>query len=360
MSPNLKQLRDKIDSLDRRLIQVLNKRAAVALEVAQQKKAKGVEVYSPEREDTLLKDIRSRYKGPLSEEALGAIYAEIISACRALQAMVRVVYLGPEGTFTHLAALKKFGKSAEYISKDNVAEIFHAVEAGNADCGVVPVEDPTEGAVTHTLDMFFDSDLKICSEITLEIAHYLLGFIKKEKITKIYSHPQVFAQCRQWLAQHCRKAELIPVSSTSRAAEYVLQQRDHAACIGSVALSKLHRLGMIHAHIEDVAQNFTRFLVIAKKDAALTGDDKTSLLFSVKDRVGALYEMLLPFKHNKLNLTKIESRPSKKRPWEYYFFVDIHGHRQSAHVQRAIRGLAQKCVFLKVLGSYPASSRRDE
>jgi len=357
---NLKQLRDKIDILDAQLIDVLNKRAEVARYIAECKREKGKEVYSPEREDHILKQLALSYKGPLPTEAVTTIYSEVISACRALQAPLRVGYLGPEGTFTHLAALRKFGKSVQLAGQDNIGEIFKEVEDGNADCGVVPVENSTEGAVTHTLDMFFESDLKICSEITLEITHFLLGLTPKEKIKKIYSHPQVFPQCRQWLAHHCRGAELIPVSSTSRAAAMVLQHRSDSACIGSMVLGKLYNLKTINAHIEDASNNYTRFLVIAKKDARPTGDDKTSLLFSVKDKVGALYEMLLPFKHNKLNLTKIESRPSKKRPWEYYFFVDIQGHRESETVQRAIKNLARKCVFLKILGSYPASVRRDE
>lgn len=354
MSQNLSQLRNKIDRLDKKLLAVLNERASIAEQAAHYKRNEAVGVYSPEREEVVMKRIVGRNRGPLAKEDVASIFSEIISACRGLQSRLKVVYLGPEGTFTHLAALKKFGTHVELTGKDNVGDIFREVEKGTADCGVVPVENSIEGAVTHTLDMFFESDLKICAEVTLEVAHYLLGFAKQEKIKRIYSHPQVFAQCRSWIAQHARGVELIPVSSTSRAAECVLKQRAAGACIGSVALRKLYALKLISAHLEDAAYNITRFLIIAGNDSRPTGDDKTSLLFSIKDKVGALYEMLLPFKKNRLNLTKIESRPSKKRPWEYYFFVDIQGHRESANVRKALAALSQKCVFLKVLGSYPA------
>jgi len=357
MSQNLSQLRNSIDRLDKKLLALLNERASIAEQVAHSKKNEAVEVYAPEREETVVKRIVGRNRGPLAKEDVASIFSEIISSCRALQSRLKVVYLGPEGTFTHLAALKKFGKHVDLIGKGNVVEIFREVERGTADCGVVPVENSIEGAVTHTLDMFFESDLKICAEVTLEVTHYLLGLVKKEKIKKIYSHPQVFAQCRAWIAQHFGGAELIPVSSTSRAAECVVKHKGEAACLGSAALSKLYHLNLISAHTEDAAYNLTRFFIIAKKDSAPTGEDKTSLLFSVKDRVGALYEMLLPFKKNRLNLTKIESRPSKKRPWEYYFFVDIQGHRDSPRVKKALNTLRRKCVFLKVLGSYPTGSR---
>jgi chorismate mutase/prephenate dehydratase len=269
------------------------------------------------------------------------------------QQELRIAYLGPAATFSHQAAIKKFASSTKYIPCESIKDVFLEVERETANFGVVPIENSIEGAINYTLDMFVDSDLKICSQILLNISHNLLSKFPKESINKIYSNPQVFGQCRSWLENNLSKAELIDVTSTTKAAQIASKEKGSAS-IGSLLAAKEYGLKIIAKAIEDNPHNITRFLVIGKTSAAPTKNDKTSIMFSIKDSIGALHDMLVPFKKYKINLTKIESRPSKKKTWDYYFFVDLKGHINDPKINKALKELEDKCKFLKVLGSYPA------
>ncbi len=349
---NLGRLRRKIDDLDKKIIRLLNNRAKISLNISRLKQKSGRSVYSPDREREVLRKIALANKGPLNRSALESIYREIMSANLALNAPLKIAYLGPQATFTHLAALKRFGSQVTYTPCDNISDVFLEVEKGNADYGVVPIENSIEGLVSHTLDMFIDSDLKICSQVILDVTHNLLANCAKGKIRRVYSNPNVFGQCRIWLQNNLPSTELIEISSTTRAAQ-VASKEKNSSCIASALAAKIYRLKVIASDIEDSPNNITRFMVIGKTDVSPTGSDKTSIMFSIKDRVGALHEMLAPFKKYGINLTKIESRPSKKKAWDYYFFVDLDGHRDSPVVKKALGELENRCNFLKVLGSYP-------
>ncbi|MDD5130645.1 MAG: prephenate dehydratase [Candidatus Omnitrophica bacterium] len=348
----LDKLRKKIDSFDRKLINLLNQRAAATKDIGKIKVSSGKCIYVPEREAQVLKRISRLNKGPLNRGALEAIYREVMSASLALEKPLKIAYLGPQASFTNLAAMKKFGSQVNYIACNNITDVFVEVEKGAADYGVVPIENSIEGAVSHTLDVFVDSDLKICSQVILEVTHNLLANCVKNKIRVVYSIPQVFGQCRIWLQRNLPNAQLVDVSSTTRGAEMAKEEKNSAA-IASLLASKVYGLKVLASGIQDSLHNVTRFLVIGKNIAARTGKDKTSLFFSIKDRVGALYEMLLPFRKYGVNLTKIESRPSKKKAWEYYFFVDILGHQEDVLIKKALKELESKCTYLKILGSYP-------
>jgi len=349
---SLDKLRKRIDLLDRKLINLLNLRAAVTKDIGQIKINAGKSIYVPEREMQILSRISSLNKGPLKKSALEAIYREVMSASLALEKPLKIAYLGPQASFTNLAAMKKFGSQVSYVACNSIVDVFLEVEKASADYGVVPIENSIEGAVSHTLDVFVDSDLKICSQIILEVTHNLLANCVKNKIRNVYSNPQVFGQCRIWLQKNLPNALLVDVSSTTRAAEMAKKEKNSAA-IASLLASKVYGLKVLASGIQDSSHNITRFLVVGKNVASRTGKDKTSLFFSIKDRVGALYEMLLPFRKYGVNLTKIESRPSKKKAWEYYFFVDILGHQEDALIKKALNELERKCSYLKILGSYP-------
>ena len=349
---SLDKLRKKIDSLDAKLISLLNLRAKVTKDIGKIKIDKGKSIYSPEREIQVLRKVAGLNKGPLEKGALEAIYREVMSASLALEKSLTIAYLGPKASFANLAALKRFGSQVDYSACNSIADIFTQVERGEADYGVVPVENSIEGAVSHTLDVFVDSELKICSQIVLDVSHNLLSNCPKEKVRRVYSNPYVFGQCRSWLQKNLPCAELIDVASTTRAAEMAKKDANSAA-IASTLASKVYGLKVLASGIEDSAHNITRFFVIGATDVERTGHDKTSLFFSVKDRVGALYDMLLPFRKYRINLTKIESRPSKKKAWEYYFFIDILGHQDDEKVKKALHELGKKCNYVKILGSYP-------
>lgn len=348
----LDKLRKKIDALDKKLINLLNSRASVTKDIGRIKISSGKNIYVPEREMQVLDRIKSLNKGPLKKSALEAIYREVMSASLALEKPLKIAYLGPQASFTNLAAIKKFGSSVSYLACNTIGDVFLEVEKGSADYGVVPIENSIEGAVSYALDVFVDSELKICAQLILEVTHNLLANCAKKKIRNVYSMPQVFGQCRIWLQKNLPNALLVDVSSTTRGAELAKKEKN-AAAIASLLASKVYGLKVLASGIQDSAHNITRFLVVGKNVAARTGKDKTSLVFSIKDRVGALYEMLLPFRKYNVNLTKIESRPSKKKAWEYYFFVDILGHQHDPLVKRALKELENKCNYLKILGSYP-------
>jgi chorismate mutase/prephenate dehydratase len=349
---DLEVLRKKIDKIDNSILKSLSRRAEITLEIARLKKKQGKGIYSPDRESQILSQLKLKNKGPLSSKAVEAIYREIMSSTLALEHPLKVAYLGPQATFTHIAALKKFGSQVKYLAANTIADVFLAVEKEDADYGVVPIENSIEGAVTHTLDMFVDSDLKICSQIIINVNHNLLARCPKNKIKRIYSNPQVFGQCRIWLEENLSQPERIEVTSTTKAAQIAAKEK-YSACIASLLAADVYNLGVIAKNIEDSSANVTRFLVIGRTEVGPTGCDRTSILFSIKDRVGALHDMLVPFKKYGINLTKIESRPSKRKAWDYYFFVDLAGHYKEARVKRALSELERRCTFLKILGSYP-------
>jgi len=349
----LKRLRAQIDSLDTQILHLLNQRARTVQMIGELKSLHKEGYYAPERERKILNRVLKKNRGPLPQDALREIFLEILHTCRALQKKFKIVYLGPQAAFTHLAAIKNFGKSAEYVPTKSIANVFAEVEKGRVDYGVVPIENSTEGVINYTLDMFIESDLKICAETLLEISHHLLSRTSNlVKIQRIYSHAQAFAQCRNWLEDHLPNAELVETTSTAEAARKAVKEISASAIASDLAAS-VYKLKIIARHIEDQTDNFTRFLVIGKDFPGPSGNDKTSILFSIKDRVGALHDMLVPFKRHKINLTKIESRPTKKKAWEYIFFVDFVGHIADRNVQQALQELEKQSLYVKILGSYP-------
>ncbi len=349
---NMRELRQKINKIDGQILRLINERTKLALEIGRIKAREKKEYYVPDREKEVYGRLVKENKGPLSPKSVQAIYREIMSAALSLEKSMQVIYLGPEATFTHLAALDKFGSSVTLIPAKSITDVFIEVEKGSADYGVVPIENSTEGIVNHTLDMFIESELQICSEISLEVSLHLLSRGKMNDIKKIYSKPQALGQCRNWIESHLPQAELIEVSSTSKGAEIASREKGGAA-IASELAAEVYNLKIISRRIEDSAINVTRFLVIGKTFANRTGKDKTSIMFSIKDRVGALHAMLQPFKKHGINLTKIESRPSRRKAWDYYFFVDMEGHYQDEEMKKALKELEKGCRYLKILGSYP-------
>lgn len=353
--PDLKKLRKEIDLIDQEIVGLLNKRASIVLKVGKTKQVKQLKVHSPERERAILDRLGKNNPGPFPNETLKLIYEEIISASVALQQPLKIAYFGPSATYTHLAARRKFGSSSEYVPESTIKEVFESVLRGKVSYGVVPIENSTEGVVNYTLDMFMDSDLMIASEIMLEISHNLLSKTgKKKDVKKIYSHPQPKAQCRSWLERNFPGVPIIDETSTAAAAKRVSRNPSGAAVASELAAS-VYDLKFIEKGIEDNKRNVTRFLIIAKDSPGKTGNDKTSIMFSIKDKPGALFLILNPFAKNKINLTKIESRPSKRKAWEYIFFVDMKGHIEDKNVMKAIKDVQKECLFFKVLGSYPSA-----
>lgn len=349
----LSKLRKQIDNIDDKILDLLNHRARITLSVGSIKAKNKTSVYVPDREKEVYEHIKSINKGPLTDNTINAIYREIMSGSLALEKPMKIAYLGPAATFTHLAAIKKFGSSVKYYPAGSITEIFAEVEKARADYGVVPIENSIEGAVNHTLDMFMESDLVICSEITLEVVHNLMANCAISEIKRVYSKFEVFGQCRMWLESNLPKVELLDVSSTSKAAEIAAGEKNSAA-IGSKLAAECYGLKVLAKSIEDSAYNITRFLVIGKTWSAPTKKDKTSIMFAVKDKPGTLHDILAPFKKNRINMTKIESRPSKKKAWEYYFFVDLEGHAQNPKIKKALTQLKAHTSVFKILGSYPA------
>lgn len=355
MNDKLKTIRDRIDALDKELQALINERASLAQEVAEVKLADGDEVlfYRPEREAQILNQVKERNHGPLSDEEMARLFREIVSACLALEQPMNIAFLGPEGTFTQAAALKHFGHSVNTVSMSAIDEVFREVEAGSADYGVVPVENSTEGVINHTLDMLFNSPLKICGEVELRIHHHLMSKSSGiAGIKRIYSHRQSLAQCREWLDSHLASVERVDVSSNAEAARLAASEEGAAAVAGETA-AELYELDIIEANIEDQPNNTTRFLVLGHEEVPPSGDDKTSLLVSTRNKPGALFQLLEPFARNDVSMTRIESRPSRQGMWDYVFFVDIDGHREDAKVANALRELEGEASLFKVLGSFP-------
>jgi chorismate mutase/prephenate dehydratase len=350
---HLKELRVEIDAIDDRILELLNRRAKAAIEVGSIKKERNLKFYVPEREVEILRRLTSVNQGPFPNDGLKAIYREIISASLSLEKPLSVAFLGPKATFTHLACLKHFGESAEYVPQINLSGVFDAVDRNAADFGVVPIENSSEGIVSNTLDMFVDYNLLICGEILVEVAHDLLNVTGDiDHVRKVYSHPHAIAQCRGWLERNLRQVPVFDVESTARAAELAADDPAAAAIAGEAA-AKIYGLKTIRKRIQDNTNNFTRFIILGKQASVPTGDDKTSILFSGRDEVGALYLMLQPFAKHNVNLTKIESRPVKTKAWEYLFFLDMSGHLTDPPVAKALEDLKLRAQFIKILGSYP-------
>jgi len=344
--------RKAIDRLDEQIVELLNKRTRHVLEIGAIKLKAGEEIYAPHRESAVLERICKANAGPLPGESLRSIYREIMSSALALEKTMVIAYLGPEATFTHQAAIQRFGSSLNYSPQKTIAEVFMEVSKNRADYGVVPIENSTEGVVTHTLDMFVDSDLTIVAQIVMPIQHCLLSRSERAEIKKLYIHPQTLAQCRVWLHRNFPQAEIIETSSNARSAELAAKDKHSGAIAGTLAAEK-YKLPVLESDIQDSSANATRFLVLGRKCPPPSGRDRTSIMFSIADKVGALHNALAPFRRFKLNMTKIESRPSKRKAWEYFFFVDCDGHAQDRKVAKAIDELQRHCSFVKVLGSYP-------
>jgi chorismate mutase/prephenate dehydratase len=349
---SLSDHRKAIDRLDEEIVRLLNQRTHHVLEIGAIKMKAGDEIYAPHRELAVLQRICQSNPGPLPEHSLRAIYREIMSSALALEKTMVIAYLGPEATFTHQAAIRRFGSSLSYASQKTIADVFTEVAKNRADYGVVPVENSTEGVVSHTLDMFVDSDLKVVAQIVMPIQHCLLSRVRRGAIARLYVHPQTLAQCRVWIHRNFPQAEIIETSSNARSAELAAKDRKTAAIAGTLAAEK-YKLSVLESDIQDSSANATRFLVLGRKGPPPTGHDRTSIMFSIADKVGALHNALAPFRRYKLNMTKIESRPSKRKAWEYFFFVDCDGHAEDSKVAKAIELLHEHCSYLKVLGSYP-------
>jgi chorismate mutase / prephenate dehydratase len=349
---NIPEHRQAIDKLDAQIVRLLNDRTRHVLAIGEIKRKAGEEIYAPHRERAVFERVCKLNAGPITNEQLRAIYREIMSSALALEKTMIIAYLGPEATFTHQAAIRKFGASLRYASQKTIADVFTEVSKGRADYGVVPVENSTEGVVTHTLDMFVDSDLKIVSQIVLPVQQCLMSNSPRAQIKKLYVHPQSLAQCRGWIQQHLPRVEIIETSSNARSAELAVKERNSAAIAGILAAEK-YGVEILEQDIQDNAANATRFLVLGRQCSPPTGNDRTSLMVSVPDRVGALHHALAAFRRNKINLTKIESRPSKRKAWEYFFFIDCDGHVQDRKVAGAIASLERESSYVKVLGSYP-------
>jgi len=351
----LEELRNRIDELDHKLVQLLNERAQVVVEIGKLKSKTGKPIYAPDREKEVFARIAKANEGPLPDRCLLAIWRELMSGSFALERPLRIGYLGPGGSFSHTAAMLKFGQSVEYEPLADIRSIFDEVSKGHCDLGLVPIENTTGGGVIETLDALIDSDVKICSEVLMTIRHNLLGNCPLEEIEKIYSKPEVFAQCRNWLSATFKEAQTVAVASSAKAAQMAAEE-SKAAAIGSVVAAELYGLKIICENIEDIANNVTRFLVVSREDAKPTGEDKTAILFSTAHKAGALADVLEVFKQYNINLTNIESRPSKKRQWEYYFFVDFVGHRTEEHVQKGLEEARKHCLQLSILGSFPRAT----
>ena len=351
--------RKAIDNLDEKIVQLLNERTGHVLEIGAIKMRANEEIYAPHREAAVLRQLCSKNKGPITNESLRAIYREIMSSALSLEKSMTIAYLGPEATFTHQAAIQRFGSSLRYMATKTIPDVFTEVSRNHADYGVVPVENSTEGVVTHTLDMFVESDLKIVAQIVLPIQYCLAANCRLTSVERLYGHPQALGQCRGWIQKQLPKAEIIETSSNARSAELVAQAGNpkkkalNAAAITGLLAAQKYDVNIIATDIQDLTTNATRFLVLGRQCSPATGHDCTSLMLSIADKVGSLYQSLSPFRKYRLNMTRIESRPSKRKAWEYFFFVDCDGHMTDPKVANAIKNLSEVCNFVKVLGSYP-------
>lgn len=352
----LQDFRDQLDEIDNRILLLLHNRAEVVRKVGQLKSEANVEdFYVPHRETEILARLREKNRNYFPADALDEIFSEIISACRSLEKRLRVAFLGPAGSFGHAAALRHFGSSVDFTPIMNQTDVFAEVESGGADYGVVAIENSSRGTVRDVLDMFEVTPLQICAEVFLPIDQNLLSSTPKEQITKVYSHPQPFAQCREWLRQNLRGVRQVEVASTSEAA-HLAAEEDGAAAIASKLAAEIYGLPIVGESIMDNSNNITRFLVIGGHTAKKSGRDRTSIFIALQDRVGALYDVLTVLQKHRINMSKIESMPAQTKPWEYVFYVDLDGHIEDDGVQAALPELEELCMHVKLLGSYARGS----
>lgn len=354
MADSLQNIRRKIDAVDARLVTLIAARAKLVQAVGRIKG--GVLVYRPEREAQVLRRVSELNDGPMPAAGLRRIYGEIMSACRALEGMLAVAYLGPQGTFSEEAAVRHFGASIETRSCNTIDEVFKAVESGSTGYGVVPVENSTEGAIGRTLDLLLTTPAKVCGEINLPVRQNLMSRAKNSStINKVYSHAQSLAQCQHWLGRNLPGAERIAVVSNAEAAHLAARDAKSGAIAGKTA-ADLYKLNLLARNIQDESRNTTRFLVLGADDVAPSGKDKTSLILSTRNVPGAIHGLLSPLAKSGVSMTRLESRPAKAGLWEYMFYIDIEGHTQDAKVARALKAIERKAALVKNLGSYPAAS----
>jgi chorismate mutase/prephenate dehydratase len=350
-TPSIAFLRGKIDRIDHELVKGMNERAKVALEIGKLKNNSGISAYAPVREDEVLSRVLALSKGPLSDRCVRAVFRELISGSRSLEKDLRVAYLGPAYSYSHLAAIHRFGQSVELVPVSSIPAVFEEINRRHADYGIVPIENSTDGRVADTLDMFARLPARICGEVQLRVHHNLLGKCARAEVEEVYSKPQALSQCRNWLARHLPGARTIEVTSTSTAAQ-LAQDKPGAAAIASLQAGVHYGLDILAADIEDNKGNLTRFAVIGDETGRRTGHDKCALMFEIEHRPGALADAMNVFKRNRLNLTWIESFPIARPEGGYMFFVELEGHEDDARVRRAIAALERKAVRLEVLGSY--------
>lgn len=353
MSEDLKSLRERIDRLDDELLTLFNRRASLAQQIGHLKE--DGTVLRPEREAQILRRLQSANTGPLANEAIARLFTEVMSHCRALEAPLTVAYLGPQGTFSEQACIKRFGGAICGTPCASIDEVFHAVESGAVQYGVVPVENSTEGAVGRTLDLLLGTSLQICGEVMLQVHQCLLSAESDlASIKKVYSHPQSFGQCQVWLNTHLPHAERVTASSNADAARLAAGE-PFAAAVAGMAAAESFKLKVLAQNIEDDARNTTRFLVLGRQSVASSGQDKTSLVLSAVNRPGAVHGLLAPLAAHGVSMTRLESRPARSGLWEYVFYLDIEGHQSDAAVAAAMAELKQTAAFVKILGSYPVA-----
>ncbi|MDX9752901.1 MAG: prephenate dehydratase [bacterium] len=350
----LKKSRETIDTIDHQILELLNQRARVVENVGNIKKQFDAEVYSPSREKAVLKQLCEHNPGPMPTESVAAVFREVISACRAFQATISVVYLGPEGSYHHSAAQANFGRSAQFVPASTVNALFDEVEHHRVDYGIVAIENSIEGSVAAHLDRLVHSQTRIVGEIFIPISHNLISFSELHEIKRVYSHPQGLAQCRQWLESNLPNAQLLEAPSTTKGVQ-MCQTEKNAAAVASTLAAEIYDVPIQVRGIEDFAGNTTRFFVVGRTAVPSSGDDKSSIVVFIRDQVGALYDMIEPFKRNKVNLTNIVSRPTKQEAWQYMFFLECQGHSSEERVQQAIREIEQISLYVRILGSYPSA-----
>lgn len=351
-APTLDDLRVRIDALDTQIVALLNERAKIVVEIGKLKATGDTPVYAPDREQVVLDRIRRANTGPLPDRCLEAIWRELMSGSFALERPLRIGYLGPNGSFTHLAATKQFGSCVEYHAFESFPAVFNAVEARRIDLALVPIENSIGGGIHEVLDCFLQTRARVCAEALVPIHHNVLSLAAPAAIQRVYSRPEVFEQCRRWLADHLRNVERIATASSSKAAELAAAD-PAAAAIGSSLAADIYKLPIRFENIEDNPNNVTRFFVIGLQATRPTGDDKTAVVFTTEHKPGALASVIDVFRDHKVNLTHIDKRPSQRVNWEYYFFIDCEGHEQQPHVAAAIADARKHCIQLTVLGSFP-------
>ncbi len=354
---NLKKLRGKIDALDSKIIELFNERADVVRKIGAIKKRTNAQVYSPDREKEVYEKVSAKNKGPLSDKCLFAIYRELMAGSLMLEKPVKVSYLGPEGTFSYFAAKEKFGASVEYLPINGIDSVFRDVSSERADYGIVPVENTTEGGIRETLNMFIECDVKVCAEIIMPVHHNLMAKCKLGDIRKIFSKPQVFAQCRLWLANNFKQVDLLDVGSTTEAAKIAARGKNTAA-IAHSEVARIYGLKILRRNIEDFTNNITRFFVLSREFPPRTGNDKTAIMCHTKNEAGALLKILEPFKKYKINLADIEPLPTRRKAWDYCFFIDFAGHAHDEKVKRALKEVSKRCIDMKIMGSFPVDNVR--